>query len=140
MKTIVLNLKGPLQSYGIHSQFNERRTESKPQKSAIIGIIAASLGYKRDDPRIKDLKDIKIEVETIKKPHLLRDFQVAKNKKTSYLISKYYLEDGNFRVKVIINDDNFAKEIYNALKNPVFQPFMGRKSCPLPYDFLEDIE
>ncbi len=55
MKTILLKFAGPLQSWGTRSHFETRHTDLYPSKSAVIGIIAASMGFRRDD-------DTKIQV------------------------------------------------------------------------------
>lgn len=51
MNTILLKLSGPLQSWGTSSRFENRSTDRYPSKSAVIGILAASFGYSRDDAR-----------------------------------------------------------------------------------------
>ncbi|MGN0710106.1 MAG: type I-E CRISPR-associated protein Cas5/CasD, partial [Anaerovoracaceae bacterium] len=49
MKTILLKLSGPMQSYGTGSHYNYRRTDPYPSKSAVIGMIMAAYGYRRND-------------------------------------------------------------------------------------------
>lgn len=148
-KTILMKLYGPLQSWGTSSKFNYRETDLAPSKSAIIGIIAASFGYKRDDDRINRFNSLEYGVRIDKQGSLLCDFQIVKENKIfkesrlfdhgegvkSHLVYRYYLEDAKFLVAIRGEDEEISK-IYQALKNPVFQPFMGRKSCPLPADFL----
>ena len=53
MKTLLLKLSGPMQSWGTSSHFNTRHTDLYPSKSAIIGMLAASLGYRRDENTIR---------------------------------------------------------------------------------------
>lgn len=148
-KTILMKLYGPLQSWGTSSKFNYRETDLAPSKSAIIGIISASLGYKRDDERINKLNSLEYGVRIDKQGSLLCDFQIVKENKIfkesrlldhgeevkPHLVYRYYLEDAKFLVAIRGEDEEISK-IYKALKNPIFQPFMGRKSCPLPPDFL----
>lgn len=63
MKTILLRLKGPMQSWGTSSRFETRTSDYYPSKSAVIGIIAASLGYRRDeDEKIQKLNDLDFAV------------------------------------------------------------------------------
>ena len=58
MKTILLKFSGPMQSWGTCSHFETRHTDFYPSKSAVVGIIAASLGYRRDDfDNIKKLNE-----------------------------------------------------------------------------------
>ncbi|WP_143441692.1 CRISPR-associated protein Cas5, partial [Lactobacillus helveticus] len=47
MKTATIRLTAPLQSYGNQASFNQRTSDNYPSKSAVIGIIAAALGYRR---------------------------------------------------------------------------------------------
>lgn len=49
MKTATIRLTAPLQSYGNPTSFNQRTSDSYPTKSAIVGMIAAALGYSRED-------------------------------------------------------------------------------------------
>ena len=58
MKTISIRLTSPLQSYGNEAQFARRTTGDYPSKSAIVGMLAAALGYQRDDPAINALNDL----------------------------------------------------------------------------------
>ncbi|MFB0972276.1 MAG: CRISPR-associated protein Cas5, partial [Neofamilia sp.] len=63
MKTILLKFAGPLQSWGTDSHFETRKTDFYPSKSAIIGIIAASFGYERDDnEKIQELNELDFAV------------------------------------------------------------------------------
>ena len=48
MKTATIRLTAPLQSYGNSASFNQRTSDSYPTKSAIVGMIAAALGYSRE--------------------------------------------------------------------------------------------
>ena len=66
MTTILLKLAGPLQSYGVDSHFETRQTQRYPSKSAMIGIIAASLGLHRDqDDEIQVLNQLDFVSELI---------------------------------------------------------------------------
>ena len=59
MKTILLKLSGPLQSWGTSSKFETRETDYYPSKSAIIGMVGACMGLKRDeDEKIRDRKSV----------------------------------------------------------------------------------
>ena len=59
MKTILLKFSGPLQSWGSSSHYEHRHTNDHPSKSAVIGMVAAALGYRRDeDEMIGKLNDL----------------------------------------------------------------------------------
>lgn len=150
MKTILLKLAGPLQSYGTKSHFETRETDYYPSKSAIIGLIAASLGYRRnDDENIQKLNSLSFGVRVDQPGTLMRDYHTAsKYKVTSkqiveldrtYVTNRYYLEDAVFTVAIGSEDDEYIEKIYSNLQKPYFQTYMGRRSLPLPYDYLIEI-
>ena len=53
-----------------------------------------------------------------------------KDKKTSYVTTRYYLADAIFLVGLESQDENFLKMLDEALQAPVFPLFLGRRSCP----------
>ena len=55
---------------------------------------------------------------------------VLKDKKTSYVTTRYYLADAIFLVGLESQDENFLKMLDEALQAPVFPLFLGRRSCP----------
>lgn len=143
MKTVLLKLSGPMQSWGTSSHFETRNTDYYPSKSAIIGIIAASFGYKRDeDEKIKKLNDLDFAVRVDQVGVLRQDYQIASRYKDdwtiadTYLTYRYYLEDSVFIVALSSEDEKWMDEIIYALKHPYFQQFMGRRSCPVPANFV----
>ena len=143
MKTVLLKLSGPMQSWGTSSHFVTRNTDYYPSKSAVIGIIAASFGYRRDeDEKIKKLNDLDFAVRVDQVGVLRQDYQIASKYnedwiiKDTYLTYRYYLEDSVFVVALSSEDEKWMDEIIYALKHPYFQQFMGRRSCPVPIDFV----
>lgn len=143
MKTILLKFAGPLQSWGTGSHFETRHTDFYPSKSAVIGLLAGSLGYRRDEnEKIKKLNEIDFAVRVDQQGNLLRDYHTAKKYKASgefertYVTNRYYLEDAVFIVALSHEDERFLQIILEALKNPYFQPFMGRRALPLTADFI----
>ena len=137
MKTVLLKFKGPLQAWGTNSHFNIRRTDYYPSKSAVIGMILAALGYKREDcdNDIEILNNLNFAVRIDQTGNLMKDYHIARGKDT-YLTERYYIEDGVFLAALGSEDDLLIEEIVKALTNSYFQTFMGRKSLPLTYDFL----
>lgn len=143
MKTILLKLAGPLQSWGTNSYFESRKTDRYPSKSAVIGMLAASFGFRRDeDEEITKLNDIDFAVRIDQPGRLLRDYHTAAKYKLNgsfdrtYVTNRYYLEDAVFVVAIGHEDVKLIDRIEEALEEPYFQPFMGRRSLPLPADFL----
>ncbi|MEK2534677.1 type I-E CRISPR-associated protein Cas5/CasD [Tetragenococcus halophilus] len=143
MKTLLLKFSGPLQSWGTSSHFETRQTDRYPSKSAVIGMIAASLGYRRhEDEKIQELNDLNFGVRIDQAGENLRDYHIARKYKNNgaidrtYVTDRYYLEDAIFIVAIGHEDEQFVEKIERGLKEPYFQPFMGRRSLPLPVDFF----
>jgi len=51
-KVLLVRVEGPLQSWGLRARWDVRDSSQEPTKSGVVGLIAAALGYSRDDPRI----------------------------------------------------------------------------------------
>lgn len=131
-----------MQSWGTSSHFETRNTDYYPSKSAVIGVIAASFGYSRDeDKKIEKLNELDFAVRVDQVGLLRKDYQTARKlkKDETYVTNRYYLEDAIFVVAISSEDDKWIEEIYYELKNPYFQQFMGRRSCPVQPDFIIDV-
>lgn len=130
MKTLMIKLAAPLQSYGNEATFNYRTSYHYPSKSAIIGIIGAALGYRRnDDLRIQQLNQLKMAVRIDQPGTLLTDFHTVEYnpKKPRTLTYRDYLQDAVFLV-AIGGKNNQIDEINKALHHPKFQLFLGRRA------------
>ncbi len=132
MATLMLRLAAPLQAWGSNSKFNIRTTEREPTKSGVIGMIAAAMGIKRNEEStiFKELVNLRFGVRVEKEGILLKDFHMVHEKKDSHLTERYYLSDAVFLVAIESNDINLLKNIEDAIKNPVYPLFLGRRSCP----------
>ena len=144
MKTILLKFAGPMQSWGTDSHFNSRHTDLHPSKSAVLGLVAAALGWQRNENRIATLNKIHFAVRVDQSGNLLEDYQIAYNskldrKKGTYVTRRYYIQDGVFVAALGISQAEDVNEILAALRQPYFQPYMGRRSLPLPVDFILDV-
>ena len=128
MSTLLLRLKGPMQSWGVTSKFDTRTTERAPSKSAIIGMLACALGRHRNES-IDDLNALRFGVRIDDEGKLMRDYHTAKSAKSAYVTHRYYLADAAFLVG-LEGDDGFIKQIQEALLHPYFPMFLGRRSCP----------
>ncbi len=137
MKTILLKFSGPLQAWGTGSHFENRYTDRYPSKSAVIGMIAASFGYRRHEAEhLERLNELDFAVRVDQNGAILRDYHIAKSVKRSYVTNRYYLQDAVFVVGIGSKDKDFIETIVEALQKPYFQPFMGRRSLPLNADFF----
>lgn len=146
MKTILLKFSGPIQSWGTNSRFETRHTDYYPSKSAVIGMISAALGYKRDDERIEKLNELDFAVRIDQEGKLAKDYHIAQKFKDNgdfdrtYVTNRYYLEDGVFVVGLSHENDEYIGKIEKALRYPYFQLFMGRRAFPLSPDFIIEIK
>ena len=142
MKTILLKFSGPLQSYGTSSHFQTRYTDYYPSKSAVLGLLAACLGYRRDEEeKLRELSTLKFAVRIDQQGGLLKDYHIAITDKEiveipkTYVTNRYYLEDALF-VVALSGMDELIDTLTKSIKSPYFQPFMGRRSLPVPVDFF----
>ncbi|WP_367342267.1 type I-E CRISPR-associated protein Cas5/CasD [Limosilactobacillus sp.] len=129
MKTLIIKLAGPFQSYGNEATFNRRTIYHYPSKSAVIGIIAAALGYHRDNPDILKLNNIQYGVRIDQPGTIMTDFQIVKYniKKSPKITYRDYLQDAVFVVG-IAGDDALISKIEKDLHHPHFQLYLGRRA------------
>ena len=125
MSTLLLRLAGPVQSWGIDSKFEVRRTENAPSKSGVTGLLAAALGIQRNED-ISSLNQLRLGVRTDQEGKLLKDFHTAHSEKNSYITTRYYLSDAIFLVGLECEDKGFLQKLEYALKHPAFPLFLGR--------------
>lgn len=71
---LLLQLAGPLQSWGISSKFETRDTAAMPSKSGVCGLLAAALGRPRDAD-VSDLAALRFGVRADRDGRLLDDFR-----------------------------------------------------------------
>ena len=147
MKTILLKLSGPMQAWGTDSHFETRHTDNRPSKSGIIGLIAASLGYKREqDNEIRGLNELDFALRVDQIGTSLRDYHTVHKYKSNgapdrtYVTNRHYIQDAVFVVGISHHDDVLIEKIAESIQKPYFQPFMGRRSLPLPADFYLGVD
>jgi CRISPR system Cascade subunit CasD len=149
--TLFLRLEGPLQSWGERGRWSVRDSASEPTKSGVIGLIACALGY-REDEQIRPLSEkmrmgVRIDApgrlitdyHTVgggyEIPQLLQADRKPKGRPGSAhteLSYRDYLCDASFLVALQIRqagDEALISQISEALQNPVWPVFLGRKSC-----------
>ncbi len=68
---LALRMCGPLQSWGIDSRFNRRGTSTMPSRSAVAGILCASLGLDRGSAEeaafLKEFSSIKMHAVSVQR-------------------------------------------------------------------------
>lgn len=129
MSTLLLRLAGPMQAWGTESQFEIRKTNREPTKSGIIGLLAAAMGLRRDEP-LDQLAQLHFGVRVDREGVLLRDFHMVCGERNSYVTTRYYLSDAVFLVGVSREDDSFMQQLLESVTHPAFPLFLGHRSCP----------
>lgn len=131
MSVLMLRLAGPLQAWGSHSRFAHRHTEIAPTKSGVIGMLAAAQGRRRTEP-LTELLGLQFGVRIEQPGKLVRDFQVARgleDGRSLPLTYRYYLADAVF-LAAISGEEELLAGLHDALTNPQFPLYLGRRSCP----------
>ncbi|MBB5933941.1 type I-E CRISPR-associated protein Cas5/CasD [Streptomyces zagrosensis] len=131
MSVLLLRLAGPLQSWGSAARFNRRSTENAPTKSGVLGLLASAQGRTRDAD-LSDLVALRFGVRIDQPGSRLRDFHTAHHAdsgKAMPLSERFYLADAVF-VAGLEGDTLLLQRLYEALLEPRFLPFLGRRSCP----------
>ena len=143
MRTLLLRLAAPMQSWGTESKFDTRHTRREPSKSGVIGLLACALGIRRDDSdALAELSKLSFGVRVDQEGQQLMDYQTVKSYKSkadylaeaepeaAYQTYRYYLADAIFVAAVSSDDDALMDRLEAALHRPAFPLFLGRRSCP----------
>jgi len=145
--TLTLYLDAPLQSWGYQSRFDRRTTFSMPTRSGILGMICAAMGIDRTDSKaLEKFIALKLTCLALKQHVRLIDFHTigggwdkkinpnnliptAEGKPGQTKITRReYLQWSKFGV-LIQGSEKILHEIAEALKNPRWGIWLGRKSC-----------
>lgn len=135
-----------MQSWGTDSHFETRHSDTHPSKSAVIGMIAGGLGYKRkEDEKLTRLNSLDFAVRIDQVGQILRDYHTVKKYKENgdfertYVTNRYYLQDAVFVVALSANDEELINDVIEAVTSPYYSLFLGRRSLPPTVDLLLDI-
>ena len=127
MPVLLLRLAAPLQSWGVESKFDTRRTLGYPTKSGVIGLVASAMGRERTEP-LDDLNELEIGIRVENEGRQIRDYHTADGEKDKkYITHRFYLSDATFLVGLEHKDAGFIEKIEDALKHPAFPLFLGRR-------------
>lgn len=146
--TLFLRLAGPMQSWGTSSRFQLRRTDAYPSKSGVLGMILCAKGVRREDSShaLEALTPLLMGVRIDRGGTLDWDYHTAgakigirsadgEIKRTAstgeyetLLSRRQYLYDASFLV-AIQGDKDAIDGCANALQNPIWSLFLGRKCC-----------
>jgi CRISPR system Cascade subunit CasD len=145
MKTLLMRLAGPMQSWGVQDRFTHRHTGLEPSKSGVIGMLCAAMGWPRHQEhfqgyRLEDLSNLFFGVRVDREGLLEMDFQTAtgviraaskavKEDEPETVVSlRYYLADANFLVGLQGENDNLLNLLDSALYFPKWPLYLGRKA------------
>ena len=158
---ILLWLEGPLQSWGADSKFGRRDTLKFPTKSGVLGLVCCALGARGEQTDLlrefAPLSQQVVSYSRAEREPLLRDFHMvgsgyddsdpwanlmipktSEGKKAvgggTKMTYRLYLQDARFAVVLEVQSSR-AETLAAALKSPVYDIYLGRKSC-VPTDFV----
>jgi CRISPR system Cascade subunit CasD len=156
MQYLALLLDAPLQSWGYASRFQRRTTGLHPTKSGVVGLLCAALGLAKGSPEEKKwlprLAALRMTVVTIPRTKAqsgkqigstevplrrLEDFHtVLCTRRASgspnpdpVVTHRQYLLDSRFGVLLAGDDAGVIARAANAVRNPVWGVWFGRKCC-----------
>lgn len=155
MEYLLFRLYGPLASWGEIAVGESRHSAVYPGKSALLGLLAAALGIRRDeeDRQAALAAGYRFAVKVVSAGHPLRDYHTTqapdsvgkfvyrtrrdelitgKERLGTILSSREYRCDALSLVAVVAeaNAPYSLADIRNALLKPRFHLYLGRKSCP----------
>jgi CRISPR system Cascade subunit CasD len=156
MEYLLFRLYGPMASWGEVAVGEMRHSEVKPSKSALIGLLAAALGIARDqDEQQQALADgYRFGIKMLSAGHVMRDYHTAQAPdsvgKFRYRTRRDELVAGRTRLGTVLSTREYRTDsqavialctnvdatwsllqLSDALKQPCFHLYLGRKSCPL---------
>jgi len=156
MDYLIFRLYGALASWGEIAVGESRHTATYPGKSAIIGLLGAALGLKRDSEAIQERlqQGYELAVEVISMGQPLRDYHTTQVPdsvgKFNYRTRRDELVLGKERLGTILSSREYRcdmlalvaikassdapyslADLKAHLLNPKFHLYLGRKSCPL---------
>ncbi len=153
MKFLLFQIYSPLVSWGEIAVGGERQSSRHPSKSAVIGMIAAALGIKRDEEErlikladslgfavqlysggsvLKDFHTVQVPKKENKVNHYSRRSELMADKVGTILSRREYRCDALSVIAVYIkknSSDLTLESIEKALREPVFHLYFGRKSA-----------
>jgi CRISPR system Cascade subunit CasD len=142
MRSVLLRLEGPLQSWSTQGKLGVRDTDREPGKGAVLGLVGAALGMARDDDaQLTELRSLSFAVRVDRPGTLLRDYHTAGGGsfrgRADYLVfgaedcipsERYYLQNACFTA-ALGGDDALVERVAGALRSPRWPLFLGRRSC-----------
>ena len=152
---LIFQLHGPMASWGVDAPGEVRHTHELPSRSALLGLLAAGVGIRRDDterlnafnrhyslvvcasrnPRwARDYHTVQMPKEVRKARYFSRREELSAPDLLSAIISRRdYYTDAWWMVAVATTPDASYRleQLQDGLRHPVFPLYLGRKSHPL---------
>ncbi|MBA2780719.1 type I-E CRISPR-associated protein Cas5/CasD [Billgrantia kenyensis] len=153
---LVFRLYAPMASWGEAAVGETRPTATYPGRSAILGLVGAALGIRRDDDEgqrrlrkglqvavkqrspgllLRDYHTVQVPPSQAKVTHRTRreELSVPKETLNTILSSRDYRCDGLWSVAIRLTPEAVwtLEELTTALEKPRFPLYLGRKACPL---------
>lgn len=161
--SVYLRLAGPLQSWAKPAVAgNFVNTQEVPTASALQGLVAGALGYRRGEwPGW--ISDIDFVVREDKRAQIVDDFHTIGSREDEYtfrrrlailqgipaksaksiafkpgvgatvIARRTYLSDAEFLVRMTLDDH--TEDLDRAVADPVFSTYLGRKAFPATFPF-----
>ncbi|MDE8743063.1 type I-E CRISPR-associated protein Cas5/CasD [Pectobacterium polaris] len=154
---LVFQIYAPLVSWGEVAVGEVRHTSTVPSRSALLGLLAAALGIRRDDRAaltvfnqyyhvavrplsdretwLNDYHTVQMPKENRKVPRYTRRDELrpeAGQSLETMLTSREYRCDAYYHIAISATPDApySLSALRDALLSPVFTLYFGRKSCP----------
>lgn len=153
---LVFQLQAPLAAWGEPAVGEYRGSADRPGEAALLGLLGAALGVRRDDDAgcAALQADCRFAVGTLAAGRLLRDYHTAqvpgrselkgrphatradelavpRHALHTILSTRDYRQDAAWLVAVQVRPNSrwALAALAEALRRPVFVPYLGRKSC-----------
>ncbi len=151
---LVFKLYGPMAAWGDIAVGEYRPSFAHPSKSAVIGLLAAALGIRRDEEerqrslaescsfavRVDAMGTLLRDYHTVQVPsakkgvtHYTRQSELLAEKVNTILSTRDYRCDAAYTVVLRLREGApyDAQMLAEKLSKPNFHLYLGRKSCPL---------
>lgn len=151
---LVMRLYAPLASWGEIAVGEVRHSATYPSKSALLGLLGAALGVRRDDDAkqadlnagyvfgvklcsagfpLRDYHTVQAPQSKAKERYYTRRDEVMRGELNAMLTEREYRCDALAVVAVAALGGNALplRELSKKIKAPSFPLYLGRKSCPL---------
>ncbi len=148
---LAIKLDGVMQAWGGHTYEDLRHSELIPTRSAVLGMLAACLGIERG--HVAELESlsasVRMAVRLDSKAQRIMDFHTVldarkvdgKANPNPVVSKREYLCDAKYTVLIqsAPEADYSLESIEQAIKQPVYTPFLGRRSCLLSRPLFDSV-